>query len=328
MDKLPISARELIRQKMKLTFYAPVALVVICGNGYGQPPDVAKLQFEVASIKAAPPAGFFHSSDSGSGGPGSADPTTFHCATCTLSSLILKAFALERYQFPGVQSLPGDAFVISARIPAWATPEQFPVMLQNLLKDRFGLAYHFDKKAMQGYHLVVAKNGPKLIEAKAAMALEDSHGQQGEHSGWSHAAGGSPDGNHAATRPGLSFFNGGAQYRGDRQSTGELAQMLANQLAKPVDDQTGLTGKYDIHLTWSGESAHSESHPPGAFDAAGHDHGGGAGAGNSSKSADNDSSPTLFDALQSQLGLRLVAGSKSTAAIFVVDHIEKVPTGN
>ena len=287
---------------MKFAFYV-VAVAIVCSNGFGQ-----TLEFEAASIKPAPPAGFFHGADSGTGGPGTSDPTTFRCGSCTLSSLILKAFALEPYQFPGRQSLPGDSFVVTARVPEGATAEQFQAMLQNLLKERFGLTYHFDKKEMQGYHLVLGKSGSKLVEAKEPVVAAPQASGQHSHDG-----------------PGLTFFFGGAKYRGDHQTTAELARMLAGQLAKPVDDQTGLTGKYDIKLNWAGDAAHSD-HAPGAggFDTAGHDHGGGG----PSAKPDNASGPTLFEALQTQLGLKLVAGSKSTARILVVDHVEKSPTAN
>ena len=315
---------------MKFTFYTAAFATLACLKGYGQ----IQLEFEVASIKPAPPAGFFRPSDSGTGGPGSTDPTMFRCANCTLSSLILKAFALQRYQLPGQGSLPGNAFVISAKVPEGATPEQFLVMLQNLLKDRFELAYHFDKKDVQGYHLILTKNGPKLMESKEPIAgapaadAGDAHRErEGQHGAGAHGAGGWA----ASTRSGLTFSYGGAQYRGDRQTTGDLALVLANQLAKPVDDQTGLTGKYDIRLSWAGETAHSANHPPGGsggFDGgAGHDHGGGGG-GNASARSDTASGPTLFEALQSQLGLKLAPASKSTARIFVVDHVEKAPTAN
>ena len=316
--------------------YALTILALICFNGYGQTLDAARLEFEVASIKAAPPVEFFHSADSGTGGPGSADPSTFRCVNCTLSSLILKAFSLQAYQFPGRQSLPGDAFVITAKIPEGATQAQFPVMLQNFLKNRFGLAYHFDQKEMQGYLLSLARNGPKLDPAKQATPAVESGARaaQGaadsQHAGGTHGAGGWAG---SADRPGLTFFNGGARYRGDGQTVAAFAQLLANQLGKPVDDQTGLTGRYDIRLNWTGDTAHSGNHPDGAAGIngfAGHDHGGqNRGTGNNSAATSDDAmGPTLFDALQSQLGLKLVAAPKSAARIFVVDHVEKTPTEN
>lgn len=313
---------------LKFERFAIVALVVVGAQEVVRAQDAAKVEFEVASIKAAPPSGFFRPADSGSGGPGSATPTVFGCTSCTASSLILRAFGLERYQFPGLQSLPGDAFSISAKVPDGTTPQELLVMIQNLLKDRFGLKYHFEEKETQGFRLVVAKNGPKLVESTGAAPpgdVDSEHRSDGQH-----AAGGHGSGAWSGTtdRPGLSFFMGGARYRGDHQTTAELAQMLANQLGKPVDDQTGLTGKYDIKLSWAGETAHSGDHPAGGFDGgAGHDHGDAAG-GNALGRPVSSGGPTLFEALQSQLGLRLTPAPKSTIRILVVDHIEKAPTAN
>ncbi len=114
------------------------------------------------------------------------------------------------------------------------------------------------------------------------------------------------------------IFNGQARYRGDRQSMADLARMLSNQLAKPVDDHTGLQGKYDITLNWSDDGSHAATH----FAGGGGDHGDHAGAG-----AASDGGPTLAGAVQAQLGLRLVP-KKATANIFVIDRVQKSPAAN
>ena len=56
-------------------------------------------------------------------------------------------------------------FDITAKIPAGTTREQFALMRQNLLDERFKLVFHREKKEVPGYELVVAKSGPKLKEA-------------------------------------------------------------------------------------------------------------------------------------------------------------------
>jgi uncharacterized protein (TIGR03435 family) len=297
-----------------------IAVLALCSAANSQP----AAEFEVASIKAsAPESGHFRAPGSGKGGPGTADPGRFTCTNCTLSYLIGRAFGLERYQFPGQSSLPGDAFDVSAKVPEGATPEQFAGMLQTLLKDRFGLTYHLDTKQVQGYEMVVAKNGSKLKEASAAAPPAPAAGDGGGHGGWG--------GEHDSSRPGFFVFRGQARYRGDGQTTAELARMIAAQLARPVDDRTNLTGKYDIVLTWSDDGAHAATHTGGVAGFGGHgdggDHGGpGAGAAGGG-GADTGQGPTLFAALQAQLGLKLEP-KKATAKIFIVDHVEKTPTGN
>jgi uncharacterized protein (TIGR03435 family) len=276
-----------------------------------------KTEFEVASIKTNPPQqGFHFASDAVSGGPGTSDPGMFRCSKCSLATVIVKAFNLQPYQFPGRTALTDTSYEISARIPAGATAEEFQAMLQNLLKDRFGLGWHFQEKKMKGYHLVAAKDGPKLKEsgsAAAAPAAERHGGGQGE----SH--------NHS----GAIVFGTSASFRAANQTMAELARMLSDQIGLPVDDETGLTGKYDISLRWSGNGdARAGNHGDGGW-TGGPGHGGHDAGGSSAGSAPSDpTGPTLFDALQQQLGLKLVGAEQAVARLFVVDRVAPRPTEN
>ena len=318
-----------------------IALVsaALLAAGYGQTSAVrSRTEFEAASIRVNPPrVGFHFASDSGSGGPGSTNPGMFRCSSCTLATLIAKAFDLRNYQFPGRTSLGDNTFEVMARVPAGATEEDFLAMLQNLLKDRFGLAYHYKEKNMRGYHLVTARNGSKLKEstenAKPPAADDPIHQRQ---SGNAYQHGSGPGEGH--TRNGLVILNGSATFRGDHQTTVDLARLLSDQLSLPVEDRTGLPGKYDISLSWSGNIAHSGNHAEGAWNGggasgAGHgDHGGsgapGGSTGSGSRQAGDASGPTLFEAVQSQLGLKLVSSEQTVARIFVIDHLEQLPTAN
>jgi uncharacterized protein (TIGR03435 family) len=274
----------------------------------GQP---AGKEFEVASIKANPPqTGFHFASDAVSGGPGTTDPGMFRCTQCSLATLIVKAFGLQPYQFPGRTSLAGHTYDVVAKIPAGATAEDFSAMLQNLLKDRFGLTWHFQEKTMKGYHLVVAKGGAKLKESGDGTASADQHGSgRGESHGHS----------------GVIAFGTSASFRAANQTTADLARVLCDQIGVPVDDETGLTGKYDIALRWSGAAAapHAGNHGDGGYSGyAGHDGGGGGGP------AADTSGPTIFDALQQQLGLKLVPAEQTMARLFVIDRVAQKPTEN
>ena len=293
-----------------------------------------KTEFDAASIRVNPPRlGFHFASDSGSGGPGSANPGMFRCSNCTLATLIGKAFDLQSYQFPGRSSLGDNTFDVMARIPAGATQEDFRTMLQNLLKDRFGLAYSYKEKNMRGYHLVIGKGGSRLEESTGTVpppAAEDPnrHGQNGSADQRRFGQG------ESHTHNGLVNWGGSAAFRGDHQSTGDLARLLADQLSLPVDDQTGLKGNYDISLKWAGNISQSGNHAEGALGGgAGHgEHGGGGPAGSppgsGSRQGDGGSGPTLFEALQSQLGLKLVSSEQTVARIFVIDRVQQVPTAN
>jgi uncharacterized protein (TIGR03435 family) len=100
-----------------------------------------------------------------------------------------------------------------------------------------------------------------------------------------------------------------------------LADWLAAQLDRPVTDSTGLRGKYDFLLTFSGGKEAENGNMP--FSSTMH---GGPGAGHA-ESVDPDALPPLLKAIQDQLGLRLEA-KKGMADILIVDHVEKLRSDN
>lgn len=105
----------------------------------------------------------------------------------------------------------------------------------------------------------------------------------------------------AMTRMGRGMING------QQMAMTMLATQLSQQLGRSVTDKTGLKGQYDIKLEWTPD----ESQGPGPKE------GGGEAA------APIDSSgPSIFTALQDQLGLKL-EGQKGPVEIIVIDRIEK-----
>jgi uncharacterized protein (TIGR03435 family) len=270
-----------------------------------------KTEFDAASIHVNPPqAGFHLAANASSGGPGTADPGMFRCSGCTLATLITRAFELQPWQFPGRTSQTDNSFDVMAKIPAGATQEDFVAMLQNLLEERFGLTFHYVVKNVRGYHLTLAGKSAKL---KVSDDSVDAADQRLARQRDSHAHGGP------------MIFHGSASWRRDHQTTADVARMVADQLNLPVDDQTGLEGKYDIALTWTADVVASGAHADGAWGGGGHgDHGGG---GSASQPGDV-SGPTLFEALQSQLGLKLVPAAQTEVRVFIVDHVQAVPAEN
>ena len=83
-----------------------------------------------------------------------------------------------------------------------------------------------------------------------------------------------------------------------------LTGELSSRLSCPVLDKTGLTAKYDIKLEWARDTGPS--------------------VGNAT--ADNASGPSIFTAVQEQLGLKLQPG-KAPVDVIVIDHVER-PTAN
>jgi len=87
----------------------------------------------------------------------------------------------------------------------------------------------------------------------------------------------------------------------------QLALKLAEVLHQPVLDATGVTGKFDLKLEWTPDDLQAK--PPSADQRAGNAPEAGAG-------------PSIFAALQEQLGLKLEPG-KVPAEVLVIDSAEK-----
>jgi uncharacterized protein (TIGR03435 family) len=232
--------------------------------------------------------------------------------------MLMRAFALPIDQISGSDWVMGqDArFDIAAVVPAGATKEQADEMLLNLLKERFHLTYHSEKKDFDLYTLVIAKGGPKLKDAAAADGPLPDPPQAGNSAV---AAPLDRDGfpQLPAGRPG---FQGRGSNGVSRQTYKmETTQMLLNVLQAQLRpsrtvDKTGLTGKYDFNLEFSmaglpGPMGRMLPAPsPGEAD-------------------QPDSAPDLFTALEKQLGLKLEK-SKTQLDVMVVDHMDKLPTEN
>jgi len=130
----------------------------------GQPVDRA-LTFEVASIKEAKPptpdgsGRIFMSGPSG--GPGSKDPGRIRYPFTTLRNLLMIAYDVKTFQITGPATLDSERFEINATMPPTTTMEQFRVMLQNLLAERFKLAVHRETKELP----------PELCTSRCVIAL-------------------------------------------------------------------------------------------------------------------------------------------------------------
>ena len=125
----------------------------------------APLAFEVASIRVSGP----QSQRGSEGGPGSKSPTLYRYNAATLQDLIAKAWNVEFFQISSAVPVDRDKFDLSVRVPEGATKEQFRVMLQNLLTERFGLKVHIESREFLAYAMVIAKSGLKLKQDAAGV---------------------------------------------------------------------------------------------------------------------------------------------------------------
>jgi uncharacterized protein (TIGR03435 family) len=178
-------------------------------------------------------------------------------------------------------------FELNAVVPLGTTPREADLMLQDALDKRFHLAYHRALEHLQGFELVVAKGGAKLRSASGAPDPEEPTEPR-------MAADGFPE----VAHQGASFMGKRARIRYQGKSMTEIAAILSRYVKAPVVDRTGLAGAYDFELHWDLSSL--EADPEG---------------------------PTLFEAISSQLGLKL-EGKKVDISVFVVDRADKSPAPN
>jgi uncharacterized protein (TIGR03435 family) len=223
--------------------------------------------FEVASIRLSntDPVPFTADNE-----PVSRFPANhFYIRNLPLSFILGIAFGIDqRYTEGGPSWMQSQNYFIDAKVEGdqQLTAEQMRPLLQNLLAQRLGLKAHHESRLVAGYEMVVAKDGPKLQPTKGASGF----GSIG------------PD-----------------RLEGAGESTATIAQFLSYAVKQPVVDHTGLTGAYDIKLSYA---------PLNATNA-------------------DSTNPDIFTAIQEQLGLKLVP-AKVPVDYLVIDHVDRVPTEN
>ena len=82
-----------------------------------------------------------------------------------LRALLVRAYGVKNYQVSEPGWMDSERFDVVAKVPDGATPEQFDLMLQKLLADRFRMTVHRETKELPIYALVVGKGGHKLKQS-------------------------------------------------------------------------------------------------------------------------------------------------------------------
>lgn len=195
-----------------------------------------------------------------------------------------------------------DRFDIEAKVAAEdvpklkaLTPTDRWAMLLPVFKDRFALSFHHETKDLTQYELVVDKGGSKMKEALPGDSYTD--GLKGP----SGTAGGA----------GMMRVQPG-ELIGQGIPLENLVRFLSFQFHSSVTDKTGLTGKYDIDLKWTpDETDGSMMRPPN-----------GSQPGDGNPTPPTNPGPSIFTALEEQLGLKLEAHKEPGDAV-LIDHIEQ-----
>jgi uncharacterized protein (TIGR03435 family) len=150
----------------------------------------------------------------------------------TVHALINLAYWLHPKQLTGGPAwTESDKFDVAGKPDAPGQPnvDQMKMMIQKLLADRFQLKFHYEKRDLPVYAVLIAKNGSKLVKSQ-----DDPKGIPG----WSF--GRTP----AGTR--ITFRNA---------PLSQIAAVLQNSMDKPVVDQSGLSERYDFTVTFTPDPA-------------------------------------------------------------------------
>jgi uncharacterized protein (TIGR03435 family) len=276
--------------------------------------------FEVASIKP-------NNSSDGRVMLGN-QPGRFTATNVTLRMLIRNAYQLQDFQITGGPSwLNSDHFDIVAKIdpavqesinaarggigPAAAAgqaPNPLQLMIRSLLADRFKLVVHNETKEQTIYALVLARSdgklGPDLKKSEVDCAALTAN-----------ARGRGPIPPPGPPQPGERMPCGIRIGPGNLSASGgslaQFAQSLGMFVGRVVVDKSGLTGGYDINLTWTPDQMPQRA--PGT-------------PGDQPirvNGVDIDpNGPSIFTAVQEQLGLKLDS-QKGPVEMLVIDRAEK-----
>jgi len=267
-----------------------VAASLTCIGIFAAPPAPAQAQeshkpsFDVASVKPSDCRGKFLFFQPGR-----------YSGCASLKEFIAQAYEVED-EGPGISGGPGwidsDVFSIEAKAEGVTDRDTLRLMMQSLLEERFGLKIHYETREQPVYSLVVAKGGHKLKEAGDERGkFRGMSGRINPDTGQMESTG------HAVTMP-------------------SFAHCLTDDLVdRKVFDKTGLKGRYDFELHFArnpqsdprGRSGMMQPAPFGATDPM--------------PSAEL-SGPSIFTALQEQLGLKLEA-DKAPIEFLVIDSAEK-----
>lgn len=278
---------------------AAAALPIIAAVAmFGQPP--VRPRFEVASIKPAGDQGSMMMSLRPNGLSG----------TASLKQLMQDAFAAQPFQISGgPEWINSERYEIEAKAAGAPSRDQFPLMLQSLLEERFQLKIHREQREVPVFDLLIAKGGLKLQPPKRA-GCKDSGDRQHEPAGGRMAPPASgPEPATGCGGVGVRLQPGGARMFGETIGMPEFVRMLSGVLGRTVVDRSGFTGLFDVRLDFLPDDS-TPTLPPPPPDVA----------------ASNSMSPTILSALPAQLGLRLEA-AKGAVEVIVIDRVQR-PSAN
>jgi len=269
----------------------PIAAGILNAPARAQSQNSVTLKFEVASVKA-------NKSGADRSPFGVMPGGRFIATNTSLRALILYAYDVTPNLLEGGPGwLDSARYDIDAKPEAGAIPagahggavwDKTKLMLRTLLVERFKLAIRRETRELPIYELVIAKGGPKLQRSDAECGA-NYYGCHG-------------------------FAGNPTHLSGTGVDMADLAGYLSGHTDRPVRDNTGIQGVFDIKMHWNPFS----SAPPPADDT--------PRSPSAQKSEgprpDFSSLPTLDTALAQQLGLKLEP-RKGSVETYVIVSVER-----
>jgi uncharacterized protein (TIGR03435 family) len=271
-----------------------------------------KPKFEVASVRP-------NTSNDGKIMLGIQPGGRFNAVNVPLWDLIRQAYNLQRSQIVGAPDWAEAArydIVAKAegdlpRTGPGSPPGPLQFMLQDLLADRFKLATHRETREQPIYALTFARADKKL-----GSGLRPSTTDCEAFRGRGRGAPGGPGGPGAPGGPPRAMFTPGerptcgmmvapGQVMAGGIGITQLALMLSQFTQRIVVDRTGLTGNYDLDLTFTPDRMPQGPLPPGV-----------------QLPPIDPNGPSVFTAVQEQLGLKLDS-ERGPVEVLVIDHVER-----
>ena len=281
----------------------PHLWLVVCALLAGTGLAAQEPAFDVASIRP-----------SQSTQPSDIRPTPWGRLTATNAtarSLILRAYGLVDAQLIGAPAwLDAEHFEIDARVATAPPggPEALIPMVRTLLVERFKLKAHSETRELPAYALTFARRdrqlGPQIrstqTDCTKASTLTQDEVRAAVRDGWPQCgmafvvnfSTASPNGTNIKTR-----------FRRSGITLPDLAIALQPPMDRPVVDQTGLDGRFDVEYSYAPQPP-----TPGVESAFGPD------------------APAISVAMEEQLGLKLES-RRLTVPVLVIDSIDR-PTEN
>jgi uncharacterized protein (TIGR03435 family) len=234
----------------------------------------------------------------------------FTASNIVLRTLIAAAYGTPQ-PLPAFPILNGPDWIASDRFDITAKAEGDPPpgpngpmrpMLRSLLQDRFKLAVHMETRDLPTYELVLARSdgklGPQLrpstVDCEAIFAANRGRGAA------------FPPPPQPGEPPTCGMFGGPGRVSAGSIAVADLISMLSGRVARTIVDKTGLTGRFDLNLEFTPDQLPQGSPPPGAPPLPPIDPNG----------------PSIFTALQEQLGLKLES-RQGPVEVLVIDHVEQ-----